>query len=63
MPYAGPFYFLSGAEGNVSLPPVRNKKANVAEYWSKRLGLDLTMPGGESTPPTFLHHDLELNPE
>ena len=63
MPYAGPFYFLSGAEGNVSLPAVRNKKANVAEYWSKRLGLDLTMPGGESRPPTFLHHDFELNPE
>lgn len=63
MPYAGPFYFLSSAEGNVSLPSVGDKRANVAEYWSKRLGLELTMPGGNSTPPTFIHQDPELNPE
>ena len=63
MPYAGPFYFLSSAEGNVSLPSVGDKRANVAKYWSKRLGLELTMPGGNSTPPTFIHQDPELNPE
>ena len=44
MPYAGPFYFLSGAEGDVSLPSIGGKKANAAAYWSKRLGLELTMP-------------------
>lgn len=63
MPYAGPFYFLSGSEGNVSLPSIVDKRANVAEYWSKRLGLELTMPGGKSPPPTFIHLDPELNPE
>jgi uncharacterized Zn-finger protein len=62
MPYAGPFYFLSDTEGNVSLPSVKDKKANVAEYWSKRLGLDLTQPR-TSSPPTFIHLDLELDPE
>ena len=51
MPYSGPFYFLSGAEGNVSLPSIGDKRANVAEYWSKRLGLELTRPGGNSPPP------------
>ena len=63
MPYAGPFYFLSGSEGNVSLPSIVDKRANVAEYWSKRLGLELTMPGAKSPPPTFIHRDPELNPE
>lgn len=63
MPYAGPFYFLSGAEGNVSLPSIGDKRENVAEYWSKRLGLELTMPSGKSSPPTFIHQNRELNPE
>lgn len=63
MPYAGPFYFLSGSEGNVSLPSIRDKRANVAEYWSKRLGLELTMPVENSPSPEFIHQNSELIPE
>ena len=63
MPYAVPFYFLSGAEGAVSLPSIGGKKANAAAYWSKRLGLELTMPLEDSPSPAFIHHDSELRPE
>ena len=63
MPIAGPFYFLKGSEGNVSLPAMKEKKSNPAVYWSKRLGLDLTMPEGNSMEPTYNHRDNEIDPE
>ena len=63
MPIAGPFYFLKGSEGNVSLPARKDKKVNSAVYWSKRLGLDLTVPEENSMQPTFNHRDNELDPE
>lgn len=63
MPLAGPFYFLKGSGGNVSLPAKKEKKSNPAVYWSKRLGLDLTMPEDNSMEPTYNHRDNELDPE
>lgn len=63
MPLAGPFYFLSGSEGNVSLPSLEKKDGNVATYWSKKLGIDLVMPQSESTAPIFTHQDQDLDPE
>ena len=63
MPLAGPFYFLKGSEGNVSLPAMKEKKTNPAVYWSKRLGLDLTMPETDSSEPSFNHRDDDLDPE
>lgn len=63
MPIAGPFYFLKGSQGNVSLPAMKNKKTNPAVYWSKRLGLDLTMPEANSMEPTYNHRGNEIDPE
>ena len=63
MPYSGPFYFLKGSGGNVSLPSIDNSKGDVADYWSRRLGLKLTMPDGDSMAPTFIHQDPFLDPK
>ena len=43
MGWTGPFYFISGSEGNVSLPALEKKEGDVAAYWSKKFGLDLLM--------------------
>ena len=63
MPTLGPFYFLKGSQGNVSLPAITDKKANPAVYWSKIFGLDLTMPKSHSSEPSFNHRDHDLDPE
>ena len=63
MGWTGPFYFLSGSEGNVSLPTLKKKEGDVAAYWSKKFGLDLLMPQADSTPPIFTHKDRDLDPE
>lgn len=63
MPTLGPFYFLKGSQGNVSLPVIEEKKTNPAVYWSKRLGLDLKMPETNSSEPAFNHLDDDIDPE
>tara|TARA_B100000900_G_scaffold81897_1_gene66099 strand:+ start:170 stop:1102 length:933 start_codon:yes stop_codon:yes gene_type:complete len=66
MGWEGPYYFLEcgNRDARVSLPKIkkfsnrREKKLNAAEYWSKRLGLDLNMPDDTndySNPPHFQH--------
>ena len=66
MGWEGPYYFLECGNRNarVSLPKTkkfsnrREKKLNAAEYWSKILGLDLSMPDNTndySNPPHFQH--------
>ena len=74
MGWVGPFYYLDcgNFEARVSLPTnrkfsnSREKKLNAAEYWSKRLGLDLSMPedtNDGSNPPEFQHKKYDLDPE
>ena len=63
MPTLGPFYFLKGTQGNVSLPAILRKKTDPAVYWSKILGLDLTMPKSHSLQPKFNYLGEDLDPE
>ena len=74
MGWEGPFYFLEcgNREARVSLPTKKKfsnrgeRKLNAAEYWSKRLGLNLSMPDDTndySNPPQFQHKKYDLDPE
>ncbi len=73
MPWIGPYYFLDcgDSDARVSLPRKTKfhfdgeKNLNAAEYWSKRLGLNLSMPKDKfrSVEPDFKHEEYDLDPE
>ena len=73
MPWTGPYYFLDcgNRDARVSLPRTTKFRfggvdnLNAAEYWSKRLGLNLRMPKDKfrSVEPEFKHEEYDLDPE
>lgn len=73
MPWTGPYYFLDcgNRDARVSLPRKTKfrfegeNNLNAAEYWSKRLGLNLRMPKDKfrSVEPDFKHEEYDLDPE